>query len=210
MSTQLDRLEAYFRERPGQWIDLPDLARAISKNGSGVGLAVHSRIAELRQRRGMKIENRSTYALEDGERVCRSSYRFVPGEEPKKKAGPEAGRNVSSKQEASLFAADSQSAPLAPLAERKAGPWSGCEMQRRGENSSPPNPDQTPGDLAAWRPVTLRIVGRAISMGWTWIGPESRPILLSRKGSQYEFRGSPMSMRRRELPAVAGFFPDAA
>lgn len=83
--SQNDKLEAYFRARPGQWIDMPELARAITP--TGIGCAVHSRVSDLREERGMTIEQKNTFYTEDDRPVCCSRYRFTPsapGHEPAK------------------------------------------------------------------------------------------------------------------------------
>ena len=67
--TQNDRLEAIFREHPGEWLPMPDLARGIR------AYAVHSRVADLR-RRGMQIESRST--TQPGTRQRHSFYLWAP------------------------------------------------------------------------------------------------------------------------------------
>lgn len=72
MTTQNHILHAFLTARPGEWIPMPELAKAISQ--TGIGVAVHSRVADLR-RLGMDIQNRKENG-QDG--VCHSFYRFTP------------------------------------------------------------------------------------------------------------------------------------
>lgn len=53
--SQCDRILARLQEQRGFYVPMPELALAASK--TGVGMAVHSRIADLR-RRGYQIEQR--------------------------------------------------------------------------------------------------------------------------------------------------------
>lgn len=74
-TSQNERLAAYLRARAGEWLAMPELARVIT--ATGIGAAVHSRIADCRRKFGMEIEhkggrNRATGAHE-------SFYRYVPG-----------------------------------------------------------------------------------------------------------------------------------
>ena len=70
--TQNEKLEEFFRAHPGQWIDMPDLAKEIG------AFAVHSRVSDLRKDRGMIIEHKNTWATEDGAQKIFSRYRFMP------------------------------------------------------------------------------------------------------------------------------------
>lgn len=65
--SQCDLILAALQARPGQWIPMPELARA---SGS---LNVHTRIDQLRHERGLRIENQTE---RDGRRQL-SSYRLV-------------------------------------------------------------------------------------------------------------------------------------
>jgi len=65
--TQVDKLEAHFRARPGMWLPMPQLAQVITQ--TGIGAAVHSRVADLRTKRGMNIEHRGG---------SESVYRYLP------------------------------------------------------------------------------------------------------------------------------------
>jgi hypothetical protein len=71
--SQNQRLAAYLKARPGEWLAMPDLARVITS--TGVGAAVHSRIADCRRKFGMAIAHRSERG-KDGQ--CRSFYRLDP------------------------------------------------------------------------------------------------------------------------------------
>jgi hypothetical protein len=69
-ASQNEKLRAYFLARPDRWIPMPELATA---SGS---LNVHSRIANLRHRFGMHIDQKSTHC--PGSRTNFSFYRYVP------------------------------------------------------------------------------------------------------------------------------------
>lgn len=66
-------LAAHLAEHSGEWVDLASILRA-SFAERGYGLTVHSRVAELRTRRGLVIENR-TWRNDAGRTV--SEYRLV-------------------------------------------------------------------------------------------------------------------------------------
>jgi hypothetical protein len=72
--TMTDRLETFFREHPGQWLD----GRELAKHGGVYGW--RSRVTDVR-RRGLNIENRQrAVRAVGGVLVARvSEYRFVPG-----------------------------------------------------------------------------------------------------------------------------------
>jgi len=73
--TQCERILAALRERAGEWVAMPLLARIASPTGDGAGLAVHARIGDLRGRghfiawrggsRGQGRSNSSYYMLCD-------------------------------------------------------------------------------------------------------------------------------------------------
>jgi hypothetical protein len=69
-----DKLEAFFKLRPGEWIDGRDLA------GIAGAYAWRSRCSDLRKHRGMTIENRQRqdWNFSRGERYTISEYRYVP------------------------------------------------------------------------------------------------------------------------------------
>jgi hypothetical protein len=68
-----DRLEAYFRERPDQWIDGRDLAKVAG------AYAWRSRCSDLRIARNLDIQNRVRWIkTPTGIKVRVSEYRFVP------------------------------------------------------------------------------------------------------------------------------------
>ena len=66
--TQNVRLRDYFLARPKEWIPMPELARVITE--TGIGAAVHSRVADLRKKFGMIIlhkgGSKSLYYYDDG------------------------------------------------------------------------------------------------------------------------------------------------
>jgi len=66
---RVDLVAAYFRARPGQWIDGLELAKV------GGAYAWRTRVSECRKFFGMAIENDET-RQDDGS--VRSLYRFVP------------------------------------------------------------------------------------------------------------------------------------
>ena len=77
--TQNQKLAAYFQANPGQDIPMPELARVITP--TGIGAAVHSRIADLRKPKdrggfGMAIENRRSRNQSTG--LVESWYRYQP------------------------------------------------------------------------------------------------------------------------------------
>ena len=71
MTTMLDRAEALFRARPGEWIDGREIADVAGCYAS------RTRISELRTKRGMVIENRLR-RLKTSTRYTVSEYRWVP------------------------------------------------------------------------------------------------------------------------------------
>lgn len=76
----LDRLEQFFREHEGQWID----GRRLHIAGS---YAWRTRVSDLRLQRRMTIENRVRRVAKPfvtpEEFVTVSEYRFVPAPEPR-------------------------------------------------------------------------------------------------------------------------------
>lgn len=73
--TQKDRLLARLQEWPGVWVSMPELAKAMSPSGNGVGVCVSRRIYDLR-RAGHKIEQEDY--TENG--VRHSAYRLLTPE----------------------------------------------------------------------------------------------------------------------------------
>lgn len=73
--TQNERLAAYLREHADVWLAMPALARVITE--TGIGAAVHSRIADCRRKFGMVIEHKGGRNRATG--ACESFYRYVPG-----------------------------------------------------------------------------------------------------------------------------------
>lgn len=71
--SQKDRLLARLQEFPGVWVSMPELAKAMSPSGSGVGACVSRRIYDLR-RAGHKIEQEDYTVLG----VRHSAYRIMP------------------------------------------------------------------------------------------------------------------------------------
>jgi hypothetical protein len=65
--TQCDRILEALQAAPGEWVSLITLWQA---SGS---MAVHSRINDLRKRRGLIIEQRNQYKGKQ----CHSSYRLI-------------------------------------------------------------------------------------------------------------------------------------
>ena len=79
----LDRVEAYFKARPLQWIHAREFETV------GGRQAWRSRIAECRTQRGMDIENRQERrTVEDGSMVTDSFYCYTP--RPADPIGPDA------------------------------------------------------------------------------------------------------------------------
>lgn len=71
--TILDTLDAFFRARPGQWIDGRGLQRVAG------AYAWRSRVSDLRTQRGLDITNRQRRVRTAGQRrVTISEYRYVP------------------------------------------------------------------------------------------------------------------------------------
>jgi hypothetical protein len=54
--SQNDKLAAYFRARPNEWLPMPELAKIITP--TGIGAAVHSRVADCRKKFKMNILHR--------------------------------------------------------------------------------------------------------------------------------------------------------
>jgi hypothetical protein len=69
VQTYRDRVAAYFKAKPGQWIDGLEIARV------GGVYAYRTRISDCRQELGMTIENK-VIRLDDGTRA--SLYRYLP------------------------------------------------------------------------------------------------------------------------------------
>jgi len=67
--TQSDLILAALQEADGEWVDMPALAAA---SGS---MNIHTRIDELRHRRGLHIENRCI--RQPGSRANKSQYRLI-------------------------------------------------------------------------------------------------------------------------------------
>lgn len=74
--SQTERLRDYLVARPCQWVPMPELARAISQSGGGVGIATHSRINDCRRRFGMHIEVQVGLNRATGQRLA--SYFYDP------------------------------------------------------------------------------------------------------------------------------------
>ena len=72
--TQNERLAAYFRANPGRWIAMPELAKVITH--TGIGAAVHSRVADCRKKFGMTILHRGGRNRVSGS--FESWYQFQP------------------------------------------------------------------------------------------------------------------------------------
>jgi len=72
--TQEHRLARYLMARPGEWVPMPTLALVITP--TGIGAAVHSRVAGARRRFGMTIEQRRGKNTATG--LCKSDYRYLP------------------------------------------------------------------------------------------------------------------------------------
>lgn len=68
--SQADKVLAKLKETPGEWVEMPELARACG------GFAVHSRISELRHKRGLTIEHKEESIK--GSRQRASFYRLIP------------------------------------------------------------------------------------------------------------------------------------
>lgn len=73
--SQNGRLKAYLEGNANRWLPMPELARVITE--TGVGAAVHSRIADCRRKFGMVIEHKGGRNRASG--VNESFYRYVPG-----------------------------------------------------------------------------------------------------------------------------------
>jgi len=69
--SQCERIFGRLKSRVGEWVAMPELALAASR--TGIGMAVHSRVADLRAR-GYAIEHRNERG-EDG--MCESYYRLM-------------------------------------------------------------------------------------------------------------------------------------
>lgn len=66
-----DRLEAYFKARPGVWLDGHELIRIAGTFG------LRSRISDVRAR-GLDIENRLRHETRDGVTYTVTEYKFTP------------------------------------------------------------------------------------------------------------------------------------
>jgi hypothetical protein len=71
-AANLQRVAAFFRERPGEWIE------SLTLEDIGGRCAWRTRVSECRTRLSMRIDNRQ----ERGRDVVLSWYRFVPRTEP--------------------------------------------------------------------------------------------------------------------------------
>jgi hypothetical protein len=69
-NSQEHLLARYLIARPYAWVPMPQLARIITD--TGIGTAVHSRVAGARRRFGMDIQQRR------GRSAGHSEYRYVP------------------------------------------------------------------------------------------------------------------------------------
>jgi hypothetical protein len=68
-----DKLEAFLRARPNEWID----GRVIAEVAGYAGY--RNRITDLRLLRGLRIDNdKRPFRREDGKTVTKSYYRYVP------------------------------------------------------------------------------------------------------------------------------------
>lgn len=76
---QKDLILARLLDTPGVWVPMPELAQAASPEGNGAGLAVHSRITNLRED-GHLIEHRRRPDPSGPSGRYRSFYRIVVGE----------------------------------------------------------------------------------------------------------------------------------
>jgi len=72
MTSQNQLLRDYLKSRPGEWIPMPELAKVITP--TGIGAAVHSRVADCRKMFEMDIEQKGEW----NGRQNQSSYRYVP------------------------------------------------------------------------------------------------------------------------------------
>jgi len=68
--TQNEKLRDYLIPRVGAWVPMPELAKVITP--TGIGAAVHSRIADCRKKFGMMIEQRTVR-----DQPGHSEYRFT-------------------------------------------------------------------------------------------------------------------------------------
>jgi hypothetical protein len=69
VQTYRDRVAAYFKAKPGQWIEWHELAAI------GGAMAWRTRVSDARRELGMDIVNK-VHKLPDGTKV--SCYKFVP------------------------------------------------------------------------------------------------------------------------------------
>lgn len=74
--SQNERLAAYFKANAGRWLPMPELARVITP--TGVGAAVHSRVADCRKKFGMQIVQRSSRNKLTG--LTKSEYLYEDGQ----------------------------------------------------------------------------------------------------------------------------------
>lgn len=72
--SQNERLRDYFVAHPREWVPMPELAKVITP--TGIGAAVHSRVADLRSKFSMDVEQRTE--REAGTRRTLSFYRYNP------------------------------------------------------------------------------------------------------------------------------------
>lgn len=106
--TQNEKLEKHFLSNPGEWIDMPVLALVITE--TGIGAAVHSRVSDLRTKRGLHIEHKNSFVTEDGKQFCLSRYRYLP-------CGSAAATTAQGKPEAQTEPKPCPSAPKADYAQ---------------------------------------------------------------------------------------------
>jgi hypothetical protein len=78
--TQNAKLAAYFRAHPNRWLPMPELAKVITP--TGIGAAVHSRVADCRKKFEMTILHRGGKHPESGLATSEYFYRLQ---------GPETG-----------------------------------------------------------------------------------------------------------------------
>ncbi len=68
-ASQADKLRELFLARPGDWLNMTELGRAIG------AWAVHSRVADCRRKFGMVIENKTELNQQTGKRISFYCYR---------------------------------------------------------------------------------------------------------------------------------------
>jgi len=74
-TSQNARLAAHFRAHPLEWLPMPSLARIITP--TGIGAAVHSRVADCRKKFAMTIYHRGGKNPQTGLSI--SEYLYDPG-----------------------------------------------------------------------------------------------------------------------------------